>query len=74
VLELIAQGMPNKAVARRLDIAMRTVEDRRRRVMSKIGADSFADLMMTYAEYQKHRAEADADMPSTYGDPQQKCG
>lgn len=52
VLELIATGLPNKAVARRLDLGMRTVEERRRRVMDKVGASTFAVLMTKYAEYQ----------------------
>ncbi len=45
VLELIAEGRANKQVARALDIGLRTVEDRRRRVMRKLGVESFAELM-----------------------------
>ncbi len=45
VLELIANGLANKQVARALDIGLRTVEDRRRRVMQKLGVKSFAELM-----------------------------
>jgi two-component system, LuxR family, response regulator FixJ len=52
VLDLIATGLPNKAVARQLDIGLRTVEDRRRRIMEKVGADSFAVLMAMYSQLQ----------------------
>jgi FixJ family two-component response regulator len=52
VLELIATGLPNKAVARQLDIGLRTVEDRRRRIMDKVEAGSFATLMTLYAQLQ----------------------
>ena len=45
VLELIAQGKLNKQVAGRLGLSLRTVEDRRRRVMKKLNSQSFADLM-----------------------------
>lgn len=49
VLDLVATGLPNKTVARRLDVGVRTVEDRRRRVMAKLGVSSFAALMRLYA-------------------------
>ena len=45
VLELISTGLPNKVVARRLRISVRTVEDRRRRIMKKLDVASFARLM-----------------------------
>jgi FixJ family two-component response regulator len=50
VLDLIVLGQANKVVARRLDIGLRTVEDRRRRIMEKLNADSFASLMTMFAE------------------------
>ncbi|MEO2020149.1 MAG: response regulator [Fuerstiella sp.] len=45
VLNLIAQGQSNKAVARDLDVSLRTVEDRRRRVYNKLGVASLAGVM-----------------------------
>ena len=45
VLDRIAQGQSNKAVAKELDISLRTVEDRRRRVYNKLGVDSLAGVM-----------------------------
>ncbi len=45
VLELISTGLPNKIVARQLRISVRTVEDRRHRIMKKLDVASFARLM-----------------------------
>lgn len=45
VLRRIAQGQANKEIALALGVSVRTVEDRRRRVMQKIESKSFADLM-----------------------------
>lgn len=44
VLELIAQGHTNQAVADRLDISVKTVESYRSRLMNKLGLKSRADL------------------------------
>ncbi len=45
VLDLIVEGVPNKAMASRLDISVRTVEVRRQNVFSKLQADSVAELV-----------------------------
>ncbi len=45
VLDRIAKGKPNKAVAWELDISLRTVEDRRRKIYKKLGVDSIAGMM-----------------------------
>lgn len=45
VLELMVAGLPNKAIARRLDIGIRTVESRRQKIFEKTKSESFADLM-----------------------------
>jgi two-component system response regulator FixJ len=45
VMEMIVQGKPNKAVARQLDISVRTVENRRREIFAKLEADSVAELV-----------------------------
>ena len=45
VLELISTGVPNKIVAGQLQISVRTVEDRRHRIMKKLEVASFARLM-----------------------------
>jgi len=53
VLELIAKGDLNKQFARGLGIGLRTVEDRRRRVMQKLGVKSFAELMRFIVEVEE---------------------
>ncbi len=45
VMDLVVQGMPNKAVAVELSISARTVEIHRARVMEKMGAASLSDLV-----------------------------
>ncbi|MBC8351608.1 MAG: response regulator transcription factor [Planctomycetes bacterium] len=45
VLDLVVDGAPNKAVGRRLGISIRTVEDRRARIMKKLRVHSFAALL-----------------------------
>lgn len=44
VLELIAQGHTNQAVADRLDLSVKTVESYRSRLMEKLGLKNRADL------------------------------
>ncbi len=45
VLDIVAAGETNKAIARRLDISEKTVEIHRARVMEKMQAKSLADLV-----------------------------
>jgi two-component system response regulator FixJ len=45
VLDLVVAGLLNKTIADRLGISIKTVELHRSRVMQKMGARSFADLM-----------------------------
>ncbi len=45
VLDGLAQGQPNKAVARDLGISVRTVEAYRATIMTKLNATSLADLV-----------------------------
>jgi FixJ family two-component response regulator len=45
VLDLMVAGRPNKAIARRLDISLRTVESRRQKIFEKTMSESLADLM-----------------------------
>jgi FixJ family two-component response regulator len=45
ILEFILDGLPNKSIAIKLDIGLRTVELRRSSVMKKINASSFSELI-----------------------------
>lgn len=45
VLDLILQGKYNKEIAAELNLSVRTVEDRRARLMKKMGARSVAELV-----------------------------
>jgi two-component system, LuxR family, response regulator FixJ len=45
VLELILDGDFNKEIAVKLDLSIRTVEDRRARLMRKLGANSVVELV-----------------------------
>ena len=53
VLHLISRGKANKQVAAELGISIRTVEQRRRRIMQKLKVNTFADLMrlVTFMEH-----------------------
>ena len=52
VLRLLAQGCANRAMANELRLSERTVEARRSRVMRKMGAESLAQLVRMYMDYQ----------------------
>jgi len=45
VLELLARGKTNKQIAAELHLSLRAVEDRRSRLMKKLGARSLAELL-----------------------------
>ncbi len=45
VLELLLQGFSNREMAAQLNISVRTVEDRRARLMRKMAADSLAEMV-----------------------------
>jgi two-component system response regulator DctR len=51
VMELIAQGAPNKTIAHQLDIAVRTVEVHRARVFEKMGVRTAAELATLLATH-----------------------
>lgn len=51
VLALIAKGHTNKEIADRLHISVKTVEAHRSHIMSRIGAESRADLMEYAVNY-----------------------
>lgn len=45
VLEKMVEGLPNKQIARRLDMGLRTAELRRSQIMKKLGASSLAQVV-----------------------------
>jgi len=47
VFVLVAQGLPNKVIGARLGASEKTIKVHRRRVMDKMAAGSFADLVRT---------------------------
>ncbi|AUH51193.1 DNA-binding response regulator [Chromobacterium sp. ATCC 53434] len=48
VLELVADGLSSKEIARELDLSPRTIEVHRANLFSKLGVDSLADLIRFY--------------------------
>jgi two-component system, LuxR family, response regulator FixJ len=45
VLALMLEGLPNKLIARQIDLSTRTVESHRARIFVKLGAGSLAELV-----------------------------
>ena len=55
VLDLVTKGTANKVIARRLDISVRTVEDRRKKIYGKLNVGSVAALVELVVDH-KHDA------------------
>ena len=53
VVDLVIAGHLNKMIAKKLDIAMRTVESRRARAMTKMGVSRLADLVRIWLAVQE---------------------
>jgi two-component system response regulator FixJ len=53
VLELLARGCANKIMAHEMRVSERTVELHRSRVMEKMGADSLAQLVRMFMDFQQ---------------------
>ncbi len=59
VLEMVAAGIPNKTIAQRLNLGLRTVEARRHAIMHKMQAGSLAELLrMVFAAKSRARDES----------------
>jgi len=52
VLKLLVAGIPNKSIARRLDMGLRTVELRRASLFKKLGASSLAEVVKLATIYE----------------------
>lgn len=50
VLDLIVVGETNKVIARRLDVSVRTVENRRQRIFEKTDSGSLAELIRLFVK------------------------
>jgi two-component system, LuxR family, response regulator FixJ len=46
VLDLIVRGMPNKTIAKELNVSLRTIENRRHDIFRKFKANSLAELIL----------------------------
>ncbi len=44
-MEFMVEGIANKVIARRLDVSIRTVENRRHEIFEKMQAKSLAELV-----------------------------
>jgi FixJ family two-component response regulator len=51
IFALIMQGLPNKLIAKQLDLSTRTVEVHRASIFDKLGVHSFAELVKGYFSY-----------------------
>lgn len=51
IFELILQGLPNKLIAKQLDLSTRTVEVHRASIFDKLGVHSFGELVRAYFPY-----------------------
>lgn len=60
VLRLILEGCKNRTMAKRLDVSLRTVENRRRRVFDVMQAESVAELTRMVIEYEHQLLPAPA--------------
>ncbi len=56
VMDLVIAGLSNKVIAHRLQIAVRTVEIHRGRVMDKMGARSLAELVRMAIRAEQYRS------------------
>ncbi len=65
VLQLMLNGKKNRSIAKRLDVSLRTVENRRRRVFEVMRADSVAQLTRMIVEYE-HGLLPLADLESSW--------
>jgi two-component system, LuxR family, response regulator FixJ len=52
VLQLILEGCKNRTMAKRLDVSLRTIENRRRRVFDLMQAESVAELTRMVVEFE----------------------
>ncbi len=64
-MDLLNQGKPNKQIAAELEVSLRTVENRRRQVLAKMKAESFAELLRLWMEAAPESTQQGGDRPPT---------
>ncbi len=57
VLDYIIDGVTNKVIAKRLDVSIRTIENRRKQIYQKMGTDSTAGLVSMVVEARTRRSQ-----------------
>ncbi len=72
VLELVLTGIPNKAIAGRLDITERTVELRRSSLMKKLLVQSTVELIRSVTQYEIFARQQSQSATSRTGFPPPK--
>ena len=65
VLHLLMDGCKNRTMATRLEVSLRTVENRRRRVFEVMGAESVAQLARMVVEYECNLAPTGSPLASS---------
>ena len=56
-LELMVEGLPNKTIADKLNVSVRTVESHRARTFEKLEVTSLADCVKLQLAYQEIQAQ-----------------
>ena len=62
ILKLVAVGKLNKEIAFEIGIPLRTLEDRKRRLMTKVGAESVAELIRFSIRVEEFEQSTAADL------------
>ncbi len=62
VMDLMVEGKPNKTIAVRLDVSMRTIDRRRRIVLDKMKIDSVPELARLVAAYRQDDVNSPENM------------
>jgi FixJ family two-component response regulator len=62
VLQMLMEGNKNRTMSKRLDVSLRTVENRRRRVFDVMEAESVAELTRMIVEYERNLGPAKAPL------------
>ncbi len=59
VMELMVEGIANKVIANRLDVSIRTIENRRHDIFEKMDASSLAELVRMVVSIRDDQVDAD---------------